>query len=342
MYRTCTTTQTAFYTADVISYGDYYPFGMQKPERFGAEPNAKYRYKHQGQESDSEILGEGNSYAYEYRMSDARLGRFWSIDPLSAKYAYNSPYAFSENVLIHSVELEGLERRVVINVRYKEYNDKGKLINITDYKVVLTTIDVVQRVHAGAILNIFGGTLKGEEYLGTQEVNIEFDNNGNKELLSQYTSSKTEFTEWLNGLSNDNQIGSGILVLGNGSGERNEKKNVWKTIDLGSFLELMHNLVATKRTPGGRNLQKSKRYSSDEFERIGEEIQFEPDRSREMKTEGVQEWFEPHNEKEGDSVLYKVYMGDTVVKEAKSLSPTLRVWTGDVDKNTHEKIKNNK
>ncbi len=104
-----TTTQTAFYTADVISYGDYYSFGMQKPGRVGAEPDAKYRYKHQGQESDSEILGEGNSYAYEYRMSDARLGRFWRVDPLASKYPYNSPYAFSENRVIDRVELEGLE-----------------------------------------------------------------------------------------------------------------------------------------------------------------------------------------------------------------------------------------
>jgi hypothetical protein len=56
-----------------------------------------------------------------------------------------------------------------------------------------------------------------------------------------------------------------------------------------------------------------------------------------MKTEGIQEWFGPHKKKQGDSVLYKVYQADTVVKEAKQLSPTLRVWTGDIDKNTHEK-----
>jgi hypothetical protein len=270
-------------------------------------------------------------------MSDPRTVRFWSLDPLSAKYPYNSPYAFSENILIHAIELEGLERRVVISVKYREYNDNEKLINITDYKVILTTIDVVQRVHAEAILNIFGGTLPGEEYLGTQEVKIEFDNRGNNEFQTQYTSSKTEFTDWLNGLNKGEDIGSGILVLGSGSGERNEKKKVWKTIDLGSFLEIMNNLVTTKRTPGGRNLQKSKRYSSDEFERIAEEIQFEPERNQKMKTEGIQEWFGPHKKKQGDSVLYKVYQADTVVKEAKQLSPTLRVWTGDIDKNTHEK-----
>lgn len=46
-------------------------------------------------------------------MSDARLGRFWSVDPLAAQYPYNSPYAFSENDVIRAIELEGLERLVV-------------------------------------------------------------------------------------------------------------------------------------------------------------------------------------------------------------------------------------
>ncbi len=50
MHRTGTATQTAFYTTDVVSWADYYPFGMQKQGRFGSEPDAKYRYKHQGQE----------------------------------------------------------------------------------------------------------------------------------------------------------------------------------------------------------------------------------------------------------------------------------------------------
>ncbi len=42
-------------------------------------------------------------------MHDPRLGRFFAVDPLSRRYAYNSPYAFSENRVIDGVELEGLE-----------------------------------------------------------------------------------------------------------------------------------------------------------------------------------------------------------------------------------------
>jgi len=42
-------------------------------------------------------------------MHDARIGRFWSIDPLTLKYPWNSPYVFSENRVIDGVELEGAE-----------------------------------------------------------------------------------------------------------------------------------------------------------------------------------------------------------------------------------------
>jgi len=69
-----------------------------------------YRYGFQGQEKDDEVKGKGNSVNYKYRMHDPRIGRFFAIDPLSPQYPHNSPYAFSENVVISHVELEGLEK----------------------------------------------------------------------------------------------------------------------------------------------------------------------------------------------------------------------------------------
>lgn len=43
-------------------------------------------------------------------MHDPRVGRFFAVDPLFMEYAYNSPYAFSENTVINAIELEGLEK----------------------------------------------------------------------------------------------------------------------------------------------------------------------------------------------------------------------------------------
>ena len=68
-----------------------------------------YRYFFNGQEGDNEVFGESGLFAFEFRMHDARLGRFWSVDPLAAKYPWNSTYAFAENRVIDGRELEGLE-----------------------------------------------------------------------------------------------------------------------------------------------------------------------------------------------------------------------------------------
>ncbi|MGV3631202.1 MAG: RHS repeat domain-containing protein [Bacteroidota bacterium] len=68
-----------------------------------------YIYGFQGQEMDDEVKGEGNSVNYKYRMHDPRIGRFFAVDPLTAKYPFYSPYAFSGNRVIDAVELEGLE-----------------------------------------------------------------------------------------------------------------------------------------------------------------------------------------------------------------------------------------
>ncbi|WP_347067853.1 RHS repeat-associated core domain-containing protein [Flavobacterium sp. WV_118_3] len=95
------------FNADVLSYSDYYPFGMLQDARHGSKAN--YRYGFQGQEMDNEIKGEGNSLNYTFRMHDPRVGRFFAVDPLAHKYPWNSPYAFSENRVMDGIELEGLE-----------------------------------------------------------------------------------------------------------------------------------------------------------------------------------------------------------------------------------------
>lgn len=45
-------------------------------------------------------------------MQDPRLGRFFTIDPLTAEYPHYSPYQFSGNRVIDCIELEGLEPEI--------------------------------------------------------------------------------------------------------------------------------------------------------------------------------------------------------------------------------------
>ncbi|NGF77150.1 hypothetical protein G5B10_14770 [Fluviicola sp. SGL-29] len=102
------TNHVAHYLADVVSYSDSPPYGMQMPGRNGNDGDG-YRYGFQNQEIDNEIKGAGNFVNYKYRMHDPRIGRFFAVDPLAKKYPYYSPYAFSGNRVLDAIELEGLE-----------------------------------------------------------------------------------------------------------------------------------------------------------------------------------------------------------------------------------------
>jgi RHS repeat-associated protein len=58
------------------------------------------------------VKGEGAQQDYGLRIYDPRIGRFLSTDPLSAEYPWNSSYAFAENDVIRSIDLEGAEKHV--------------------------------------------------------------------------------------------------------------------------------------------------------------------------------------------------------------------------------------
>ena len=77
--------------------------------KFSLPAMGGYRYFFNEQEADNEVFGEGALHAFEYRMHDTRIGRFWSVDPLAGKFPWNSTYAFAENRVVDGRELEGLE-----------------------------------------------------------------------------------------------------------------------------------------------------------------------------------------------------------------------------------------
>lgn len=68
-----------------------------------------YRYGFQGQEMDDEIKGTGNSLDFSNRIYDSRLGRFLSIDPITADFPFVTPYNFAENRVIDGIDLWGLQ-----------------------------------------------------------------------------------------------------------------------------------------------------------------------------------------------------------------------------------------
>ena len=101
-----------------------------------------YRYFFNGQEADNEVLGEGALHAFEYRMHDTRIGRFWSVDPLAGKFPWNSTYAFAENSPIAFLELEGLEKLLAItmgeDVKYRSAFLKATDADIETFHIQLS------------------------------------------------------------------------------------------------------------------------------------------------------------------------------------------------------------
>lgn len=104
---------------------------------FGEPKNKENTF--QGQRFDDD-LGL-NGLQFKWRNHDPQIGRFIEIDPLAAKYEYNSTYAFSENKVTGHIELEGLEAVVsnIDNSKRKEGAIKvevtGKLINESSVKI---------------------------------------------------------------------------------------------------------------------------------------------------------------------------------------------------------------
>ncbi|MEN9973276.1 MAG: hypothetical protein RIS20_1623, partial [Bacteroidota bacterium] len=121
------------YRVGIRTCSDYSPFGV---ELDGRTVSGGYRYGFQNQEKDDEVNGMGKIVSYEFRMQEPLLGRFISKDPLSKRFPKNSPYAFSENKVIHAIELEGLQCFYTSDGNYI-----GKIGKSTEVRVIYS-IDV--------------------------------------------------------------------------------------------------------------------------------------------------------------------------------------------------------
>jgi RHS repeat-associated protein len=96
------------YMADVRSVSDYYPFGSLLPGRNYSSD--RYRFAFNGKENDNEVYNVTATFQdYGMRAYDLRIGRFPSVDPITAKYPMLTPYQFASNTPIQAVDIDGLE-----------------------------------------------------------------------------------------------------------------------------------------------------------------------------------------------------------------------------------------
>ena len=93
------------YSADVLTYSDYYPFGMQMPGRNGG---VEHRFGFNGMEIEKEITGNNNHYTTDFRQYDPTTGRWTSLDPLMSQFPHISAFAAYNNNPILFVDPTGL------------------------------------------------------------------------------------------------------------------------------------------------------------------------------------------------------------------------------------------
>ena len=137
------------YVAEIKSYSDYYPFGMQMPGR--KFNGGDYRYGFNGMENDHEIKGDGNHLDFGARGYDPRLGRWQALDPLASKYPSMSPYNFVGNSPLLFVDPDG--RKIVFSESASdEYKKKtlAHLQKLTNDKLEIKGNEVVVAKHSGA------------------------------------------------------------------------------------------------------------------------------------------------------------------------------------------------
>jgi RHS repeat-associated protein len=118
-----------YYTADVISAQDYYPFGMIMPGRTIVNGSG-YRYGFNGKEYDKET-GSTTTYDYGFRIYSPALGKFLSTDPLYRSYPELTPYQFASNSPIANIDMDGKEAKYYNIVITETFDGRGKLTKTT-------------------------------------------------------------------------------------------------------------------------------------------------------------------------------------------------------------------
>ncbi|MBN8787943.1 MAG: hypothetical protein J0I84_12715, partial [Terrimonas sp.] len=98
-----------YYQSVMGTAADYTPFGMQMQGRIYTGTGESYKFKFNGKERIYEINGKYHQYDYGMRIYDDRLGRFLSVDPLTSKYPFYTPYSYAGNKPIWVSDLDGLE-----------------------------------------------------------------------------------------------------------------------------------------------------------------------------------------------------------------------------------------
>ena len=99
----------------------YYPFGLEHKGNWYATVTPDNNYLYNGKELNRDY--DINLYEYGARWYDPAIGRFIGVDPIADQFAWVSVYNYAENEPVGSIDLHGLQKVSVNDIR----NADGKI-----------------------------------------------------------------------------------------------------------------------------------------------------------------------------------------------------------------------
>ncbi len=154
VYETDITTYN-YFVADVVTANDYSPFGAPLAGRSYTAPNSDYRFAFNGKERDNETYGEGNAYDFGARIYDVRLGRWLSVDPLTRKQPYASPYKSMGNNPIIFSDPDGKKEFITTIIR-DEKTGKQTMFKVEGANKIMTdgVIHITSNKNLNSLLSV--------------------------------------------------------------------------------------------------------------------------------------------------------------------------------------------
>ena len=236
---------------------DYYPFGL-KHSGYNSDQlmyikqgtttkivpipplfKTSYDVKFQGQKREEDLALNWDSF--KWRNYDYATGRFFGIDKLSEKYSYQSPYNFSENRVVDSRELEGLEA-----IHSTQIDSQGTKSHVLEKNIIVLTRET------------------SREYSDSKNERITTQNNDRisaikKELSSGYSNAKNskgetvEFKFNVTGLESKVTDGSNINELQKTATEKGIVSSDKTTINGEDVNKVSKATIITTGYPGANN-----------------------------------------------------------------------------------------
>ncbi|MEI2673487.1 MAG: RHS repeat-associated core domain-containing protein [Chitinophagaceae bacterium] len=171
-----------------LSQKKHDPFGMLLEGR-NWEGGSEYRYGFNGKESENEMLGKQNSIDFGARIYNNRLGRWFNVDNLTAKYPLLSPYIFTADCPVLFIDIDGND--------WFLNHTTGEVIFIKDEATL--TQEVLNNLHINHIDpnkfeklgpdNMFGEkfqVFEGMDILKDDFSEFELENKFDRALFEQY------------------------------------------------------------------------------------------------------------------------------------------------------------